>query len=142
MRSLCGTKPTSLSLKEWIKWRNDHPLEGDLSDVFYLDQRLAGWLSAVEQSLDITEIVSLHPACNDRIIRLLMSCPETWNLNGELQRAVIDTLAPELLSVPINEPSSSLATRLKYSCMRMTDLAKNELRNALLMGRRCASPPT
>lgn len=56
------SEPALAAAKEWCDWVTAHP-EPDLDwrDRLYLEGRLAGWLSTIEQSLDLIGKRLLHP---------------------------------------------------------------------------------
>lgn len=83
----------------WIK----HTLETDsnlgLKDRFYLEQRVSGWLAALEQAADLTDFDRVHPANCQDIIDLLTLCKK------HPQTEIIKILKPELLKVKFNNKS-------------------------------------
>jgi hypothetical protein len=89
-------------LNEWLAFRRSYPSDLDLIDAFYNDQRLAGWLAAIEQGLDALPGRSFHPANSRRIIGALLTPSHVERKSGALQRNVIRTLEPKLLRFPIN----------------------------------------
>ncbi len=76
LREPPGT-PTAGALAEWVAAADQAPVPGlDWRDRLYLEQRLAGWLSALEQSLDITLAERVHVANAAATYALLLGLPE------------------------------------------------------------------
>ena len=96
------------ALVEWIDWRSKHSLGLDLSDSFYFDQRLGGWLSDKEQFLDGFPFIDVQPGNSDIVFSSLFSAE---NLNdrrsGVIQRGAVRLLCPTAFDIPINPPSGS-----------------------------------
>lgn len=106
-------QPTIIAFDDWLEWRRQHDNGLDLVDAFYLDQRLGGWLSAVEHGLDMVPGISLPAANCGRILSALITPDQADRVSGRLQREVIRRLAPGLLKFPVNPvPISDRATRL------------------------------
>jgi hypothetical protein len=98
-------------LNDWLRFRRQHDNGLDLADAFYLDQRVGGWLSAIEHGLDLNPGISIPPANADRIFAALISPSESERRDGLLQRAVIEHLAPNLLRFPVNPKTLEERTR-------------------------------
>jgi hypothetical protein len=99
-------------LNEWLAWRRSHGNGLDLTDNFYLDQRLGGWLSALEQSLDVLAGNSVQPVnCERFLSSLIAPMSREERSTGALQREVIRHLDSKLLKIPINP--ISFAQKLK-----------------------------
>jgi hypothetical protein len=90
------------SLEEWLAWRRQHGNGLDLVDAFYLDQRVGGWLSALEHALDMQPGISVPAANCGRILSSLITPGEADRRAGRLQREVISMLEPNLLRFPVN----------------------------------------
>jgi hypothetical protein len=93
------------SLDEWLAWRRQHRCGLDLVDAFYLDQRVGGWLSALEHGLDMQPGISVPLANCGRILSSLITPGEADRRTGRLQREVIGVLEPNLLRFPVNPVS-------------------------------------
>jgi hypothetical protein len=93
---------TVASLDAWLAWRRQHSCGLDLIDAFYLDQRVGGWLSALEHGLDMQPGISVPMANCGRILSSLITPGEADRRTGRLQREVIGMLAPNLLHFPVN----------------------------------------
>jgi hypothetical protein len=93
------------SLDAWLAWRRTHPNGLDLVDAYYLDQRVGGWLSALEHGLDMLPGISVPLANSGRILSSLVTPGEADRRAGRLQREVIGLLEPNLLRFPVNPVS-------------------------------------
>ncbi len=98
-------------LREWLAHAAADPIEGlDWRDRFYLEQRLGGWLSALEQSLDLIDATRFYVANSAAVYGLLLSLDPERRRTGEHQRELIRRLAPRLLELPFN-PDEDRFTR-------------------------------
>jgi len=87
------------SIKQWISHtKKTHSVLG-FGDRFYLEQRVSGWLSSLEQAADITDFERIHPANCQDIIELLSLA------QCHPQPKIIARLAPELLETQFNPKS-------------------------------------
>lgn len=93
---------TVRSLDEWLAMRRDRRDGLDLIDGFYNDQRVGGWLAAVEQGLDLLPGASVQPANSDRVKEALLAPAPEERTAGSLQRAVVQDLEPRLARFPVN----------------------------------------
>lgn len=105
-----GYDPEAYSTKaflEWMNWAAQTPTEGvDWRDRFYIEQRVAGWLSGVEQSLDLTETECFYLVnCHD-IVSLLLSIPVEKRKATAHHIDLIRKMSPALLKHPFNPPDS------------------------------------
>ena len=89
-------------LDEWLSMRRDRRDGLDLVDGFYNDQRLGGWLAAVEQGLDLLPGASVVPANSNRVKGALLAPAPEERTAGSLQRDVIRYLEPRLMRFPVN----------------------------------------
>ena len=95
--------PAIGALAEWHAWRCEFPGRLDLRDAFYLDQRIGGWLSSVEQNLDALPGLSIHPANSETAFRALLGSTDPEALrSGLIQRRAAERLVPGILEIPIN----------------------------------------
>ncbi len=93
---------TVRALDEWLALRQGRRDGLDLIDAFYNDQRVGGWLAAVEQGLDLLPGASVQPANSHRVKEALLAPPSEERTAGSLQRAVVGDLEPRLLRFPVN----------------------------------------
>jgi hypothetical protein len=105
------------ALREWAIWRLQSPEDGiDPVDAFYWEQRLGGWLAAVEQGLDLLHLSSLQPANSCMLFDILLSGSRQSRVRAELQKTIIQRGAPRLSDVPINptlDPLRKITERLR-----------------------------
>ncbi|WP_448563822.1 hypothetical protein [Thalassotalea ganghwensis] len=84
------------SIEQWVSHtKNTYSVLG-FRDRFYLEQRISGWLSSLEQAADITDFERIHPANCQDIIELLSLAQR------HPQPEIIARLKPELLETPFN----------------------------------------
>jgi hypothetical protein len=90
------------ALDAWLDWRraNDNGL--DLLDSFYLDQRVGGWLAAIEQALDLLPGRSVQPVNSLAAMRALVTPGIEDRQAGRLQKEAIARMAPQLRRFPLN----------------------------------------
>jgi len=102
---------------EWKQWVEDHPSDGlDWRDRFYVEQRVAGWLSAIEQSLDLTDIESFYMANCHHVLSLFISIPDEKRRTFQSYEDLISLMHPSLLKYPFNQRNSAfrdVQSRLK-----------------------------
>ena len=120
-------------LRDWIAWRDMNKEDFDWKHVFYRDQRLAGWLSAIEQSLDLVRGTSIQFANSSYIADLLLSVDEEKRRSGEIQRRVIALADESLLRVPINAPLDSKVCKKGRQLQGKAYKAVVEFRNLLIL---------
>lgn len=90
-------------LREWVEWAEAHPHPGlDWRDRLYIEQRLAGWLSSIEQALDLVDPVRFHAINCSRSFGWLLSLPEDVRLASQHHVDLIHRMAPDLLRFPFN----------------------------------------
>jgi hypothetical protein len=100
---------------EWASWIQEHPEPIDWRDRFYWEQRLAGWSSSFAQAGDLAPPERFYPANSRRFASGLLAFPEAVRRRSDHQRAILESLSPELAAVPINpEPGSKVSRRIKY----------------------------
>jgi hypothetical protein len=119
-------------LRDWIAWRDMNKEDFDWKNVFYRDQRMAGWLSAIEQSLDLVRGTSIQFANSSYIADLLLSVDEEKRRSGKIQRKVIALAEESLLRVPINPPLGSTAYKKAQQLREKAYKAAVEFRNLLI----------
>jgi hypothetical protein len=97
-------------LAEWITWAKATPDESlDWRDRYHIEQKLTGWLSSIEQAIDITGRQRVHIANCADVFSLLLSLPEEMRRTGEHQRTLVRMLAPKLDRFPVNAPETLVA---------------------------------
>lgn len=131
-RTFLGTKASADSLREWVRWRLDHPVGIPWQDLFYRDQRLGGWLSSIEQSLDLIDLVSIHPVNCDRFYCLMLGSEGVYgSQTAALQHEIIARCAAGLKSVPINPPLDGRYFATKNIFLKTAAIAGGEFKNLL-----------
>jgi hypothetical protein len=99
-------------IAEWTDWVARTPCPGlDWRDRFYLEQRLGGWESSIEQALDLTTYDRLYPANSHLYISTALALAEEVRRSGRHHVDLIRRMAPELLRPPTN-PRDDLPVRL------------------------------
>lgn len=93
---------------EYIDWVNEYlklfPEDIDLRDRFYLEQRLRGWLSPLQQGLDLVLGERIHLYNSQMFICALLCLPEKKRRRKNFVKELIDRMAPELNNIPYNPP--------------------------------------
>jgi len=95
------------TMEEWVAWSRSIPQEDmDWRDRLFLDQRQAGWLSSIEQSLDLVEAERFYAVNSHRFSSLILQIPEQKRLlrSPMHQIDLIRRMVPELLQFPFNPP--------------------------------------
>ena len=99
------------SLGALFDWFARHPQDHiDWRDRFYIESRLGGWASQVEQSLDLTNASSINPANSRRFLSLVLSIPWEKRMATAHQVDLIRRYAPELCDLPF-KPATKLLNR-------------------------------
>lgn len=93
------------ALRQYFDYGKTHSLLTSFNKQYYLDQRLAGWLSYIEQSLTITNTLSYHPGNSVYQINLMKNFPENILKVKGFHIDFIYRNQPKLLDYPFN-PSS------------------------------------
>jgi hypothetical protein len=118
-------------LREWITWCLSEPEPRlDWRDRFYLEQRVGGWLSAIEQALDLTIPERIHLANAAATISALVALPLEVRIRTQHHVDLIRRSAPELLRHRFNPPDSVRQA--------LTSKARGALRRLKRVGRRLA----
>ena len=112
--------PTSCAhfagIAEWVEWAAATSYAGlDWRDRLYLEQRIAGWVSSIEQALDLTAYERLYIANCHTYLATVLTLPESARRDGQHHTDLIGRMAPELLRFPFNPADDRwrLARRLR-----------------------------
>ena len=91
---------------KWLEYVETNPISYiDLRDRMYVEQRVGGWVAAIEQALDINEWASVQIAnCRD-LVSLLLSATEQERETVALSMGCIEILYPQLNNYPYNQSS-------------------------------------
>jgi hypothetical protein len=103
-------------ISEWIEWTARTSQPGlDWRDRLYLEQRIAGWVSSIEQALDLTSYERAYIANSHTYMATVLALPEAARLNSQHHIDLIARMAPRLLRFPFNpaDGRSALARRLR-----------------------------
>jgi hypothetical protein len=96
-------------IAEWTEWVERTPYPGlDWRDRLYLEQRLGGWVSSIEQALDLTAYERFYLANSHLYISTALGLSEDARRVGRHHVELIRRMAPELLRFPFNPPDDAL----------------------------------
>lgn len=110
-----GSQAHLEGIGEWAEWVEHTPCPGlDWRDRLYLEQRLGGWASSIEQALDLTAYERAYIANSHLYISTVLTLPEEVRLVGGHHVDLVRRMAPELLRFPFNPPDDALV-RLSFS---------------------------
>jgi len=123
-----GTNPSLvIALSKWIDMvRQKPPQDIDWRDRFYLEQRLSGWLSSVEQSLDLINADTFHTANSQYYFALVLRVPEEKRRVSQHHIDLIAQMAPELMKFPFNPEATIL-----HKVLRKVKIAGNYLQSRI-----------
>lgn len=114
---LPGDSLHARAIREWLAWAAEAPVADiDWRDRMYIEQRVAGWLSSLEQALDLVAGERFYPLNAGRFFRLLTSIPEQKRLAKTHHVDLIARTAPDLLRFPFNPPEPA-ARRLVFRAL-------------------------
>lgn len=89
---------------QWVRWAEETPIPYvDIWDRFYLEQRVGGWASAIEQSLDLNDFISIQIANCPRLISVLLAATDAERKQLSLSIESIRYMQETLLQYPINK---------------------------------------
>mgnify|MGYP002401316830 CR=1 FL=1 len=111
------------ALREWLDWVVRTPeIVMDLRDRFYLEQRVAGWLSAIDQGVDLTGRQLFQPGNCPDFLAIALALPVDMRRTSRHHAELIRRMAPELLSEPINPPQPAVLRQLRKLPRRLHKL--------------------
>ncbi|RHG36100.1 hypothetical protein DW261_06130 [Fusobacterium varium] len=93
------------TLELWLKNIEKNRIEIDWRKRFYLEQRVGGWLSSIEQAEDLTNFDRISPLNSEILVSLLWWLPQKSTKNKKHQKKIIEKIYPELLKYPFNKKS-------------------------------------
>lgn len=114
------TSTAATGLREWAHWveqtSQDH---FDWRDRFRIEQRLGGWLSALDQQTDLSDMSCAQVANAASSYALVLSLPLELRLPGRHHLEIVGRLAPALLEFPLTPPDRHFGvTRALVSGLR------------------------
>jgi hypothetical protein len=109
--------PRHEDVREWVAWMQAHPADFDWRDRFYLEQRLGGWLAAIDQGLDLAGVSKIHLASCTSFIAEGLSLPYAMRRAGIPHDELIRRMAPKLAEFPVNPPGP-LSERIRHRVSR------------------------
>lgn len=122
----------SRQLAAWIDWRSQHREPFDWIDLFYRDQRLAGWAAAGAQGMDLIDASVLHPANCQHVFDVLLSVDDEAKIGGDVQRRMIELSGTGLDHFAINPDWDSAFHHWHNRLQRGLRIIGRELPNVLL----------
>jgi hypothetical protein len=96
-------------IAEWLDWIARTPPAGmDWHDRFFVEQDTGGWVSAVEQALDVTAYERVYIANSHSYISNAMTLPKDLRRSSRHHVDLIRRMAPEFLGFPFNPPDEAV----------------------------------
>lgn len=107
------------AFNEWLDYQDKHPMHGiDIRDRFYLEQRLNGWASAIEQSLSINSFPSVQIANSATVLGCLLYASADDRKDLRLSYDLIKSLNSELLDYPVNQRTFGDCVRIVFNGLK------------------------
>lgn len=111
------------AFSEWLSITKENPIDYiDIRDRFYIEQRVGGWASAIEQSLDINDFTSIQIANCAELLSVLLSCNDEERKALALSYETIKILEPKALNIPVNQVT------LSDKLSRVKNIARNPVK--------------
>lgn len=92
------------SIDLWFSWVEKHPNGMDIRDRFYMEQRIGGWLSTLQQSLDMLPCTQIQIANSAAILSASYWYSQEDKEKNRICYEQIQALYPQLLEYPFNPP--------------------------------------
>lgn len=119
----------SQAFSEWLKYINNNPIPFlDIRDRMYIEQRVGGWVAAIEQSLDLNDWISIQIANNRTTLSVLLSATIEERNNLLLSYDTISFLKPELCKYPFNKPSLKDLIRIVTNVLLSSEKMKRNIK--------------
>jgi hypothetical protein len=97
-------------IADWVDWTAGTSHAGlDWRDRLYLEQRIAGWVSSIEQALDLTAYERAYIANCHTYLATVLTLPEAARCDSQHHVDLISRMAPQLLRFPFNPADGRLA---------------------------------
>jgi hypothetical protein len=94
---------------EWVDWVVRTPHAGlDWRDRLFLEQSNGGWVSSVEQALDLTAYERFYVANSHTYVSTTLALSEATRRSKRHHVDLIGRMAPEVLRFPFNPPDTSM----------------------------------
>lgn len=107
---------------KWIEYVKHNTVDGiDIRDRLYIEQRVGAWASAIEQSLDINDFLSIQIANCAELMSVLLSCNDKERKELALSYETMRLLEPQVLEYDVNKPA------FMDKVLRAKQIAKNPL---------------
>lgn len=105
-QSSLSDRRQSVAFDKWLKYVEEYPISYiDLRDRMYIEQRVGGWVAAIEQALDVNDWTSIQIANCRELISILLSATEQERNTATLSMGAVTALFPQLNEYPYNQPS-------------------------------------
>lgn len=92
------------SIDSWFDWIDEYPNGMDIRDRFYMEQRIGGWLSTLQQSLDMFPWTQIQIANSAAILSASYWYSQEDKEKNRICYEQIQNLYPQLLEYPFNPP--------------------------------------
>lgn len=114
-------------IRDWVSWASEvSPATIDWRDRMYIEQRIAGWLSPLQQAVDLTLPERFYVVNSARTFALLTAISEEKRLSRTHHVDLIKRMAPSLLHFPFNPPDPSYR-RMTFRIMaKLSRLSKRK----------------
>ncbi len=115
--------PLVNALQDWRHWCEitSNPAV-DWRDRFYIEQRLGGWASDIEQGLDLIDAERFPIASSERFFSATLAVAWEKRRDSIHQRDLIQRMMPSLLNFPFNPPESGTRMFMKRIHQRLEAL--------------------
>lgn len=122
-------------VRAWANWFHEHRDPSvDWRDTFYIDQRLGGWMSSINQGLDLNASARVHLGNSADVFSATLALPEEVRERFLHEEHMIVRMAPALAAFPFNPPSS-FRSRVTGRVERERGLYRRHGRRGYVSGR-------
>jgi hypothetical protein len=109
-------------VRDWVHWVHEARDEAlDWRDRFYLEQRIAGWLSSIEQGQDLIGRDRGHLVNSRHLLQTILALPPDVRCGSQHHVDLIARMAPQLLEYPFNPPDRYLKRLLGKTKRRVVN---------------------
>lgn len=113
-------RPALMEYMDWVEtYLETYPEKADWKDRLYLDQRLGGWASALQQGMDLIPGNKVHLFNTQQFICALLCIPVEKRAHKQFVRDLIAQMAPQLNDFPFN-PKDPFFYKLKKTMINMS----------------------